>query len=109
MVAFKGQLVARFKMTDRGDLSQLLGMYITRERTARTISMARSNYVTDIMIEHHVTDCKPLSLPMDPDFMSGFAHLDSPLLIGAAKEFPLAYEAASRTRACAHIRMFLKH
>jgi hypothetical protein len=34
---FKAQLGARFKIKDLGSLSQLLGMHITRDRSARTI------------------------------------------------------------------------
>jgi hypothetical protein len=39
MLAFKAELGARVKIRDMGDLSQLLGMHITRDKTARTISM----------------------------------------------------------------------
>jgi hypothetical protein len=37
--AFKAILGSRFKIKDLGDLSQLLGMHITRDRSVRTISM----------------------------------------------------------------------
>jgi hypothetical protein len=37
LTSFKNQLGARFKIKDLGDLSQLLGMHITRNRSARTI------------------------------------------------------------------------
>jgi hypothetical protein len=48
MMAFKAQLGAMFKIKDLGDLSLMLGMHITRDMTARTISMDQSKYVKDI-------------------------------------------------------------
>jgi hypothetical protein len=39
LIAFKAQLGAMFKTKDMGDLSQLMGMHITRDMTTRTISM----------------------------------------------------------------------
>jgi hypothetical protein len=57
MQAFKVTLGARFKIKDVGDLSQLLGMHITRDMYARTISMDQSQYVEVIMVKHN-THCK---------------------------------------------------
>jgi hypothetical protein len=48
LTSFKAQLGARFKTKDRGDLSQLLGMHITRDRSARTISLDQSKYLRDL-------------------------------------------------------------
>jgi hypothetical protein len=39
MHAFKATLGARFKIKDLCDLSQLLGMHISRDMSTRTISM----------------------------------------------------------------------
>jgi hypothetical protein len=38
LTSFKARLGARFKIKDMGALSQLLGMHITRDNYARTIS-----------------------------------------------------------------------
>jgi hypothetical protein len=86
MQAFKATLGARFKIKDMGDLSQLLGMHISRERSKRTISMDQSKYVKDNLVKHNICDCKPSPLPMEPGFLSSLAHLDSPLLTGVAKD-----------------------
>jgi hypothetical protein len=42
LASFKAQLGARLKIKDVGDLSQLLAMHITRDRSARTISVDQS-------------------------------------------------------------------
>jgi hypothetical protein len=69
-----------------GDLSQLLGMHITRDRSARTISLDQSKYLRDILAKYGMTDPKPSSLHVDPGFLAGLAHITSPSLTGAAKD-----------------------
>jgi hypothetical protein len=86
LASFKAQLGARFKIKDLGDLSQFLGMHITRDRSARTISMDQSKYLRDILAKYGMTDSKPSSLPMDPGFLAGLAHMPSPSLTGVAKD-----------------------
>jgi hypothetical protein len=73
LASFKAQLGARFKIKDPGDLSQLLGMHITRDRSARTISLDQSKYMCDILAKYGMTDSMPSSLPMDPGFLAGLA------------------------------------
>jgi hypothetical protein len=80
LTSFKARLGAIFKIKDLGYLFQLLGTHITRDRSARTISLNRSKYLRDILAKCGMTDRKPSSLPMDPGFMSGLAHMDSPPL-----------------------------
>jgi hypothetical protein len=80
LTSFKARLGAIFKIKDLGDLSQPPGMQITRDRTARTISLDQSKYLRDILAIYEMTGGKPSSLPMDPCFMSGLAHMDSPPL-----------------------------
>jgi hypothetical protein len=65
LTSFKAQLGARFKIKDLGDLSQFLGMHITRDRSARTISLDQSKYMRDILAKYGMTESKPLSLPME--------------------------------------------
>jgi hypothetical protein len=80
MQAFKATLGARFKIKDMGDLSQLLGMHISRDMSTRTISMDQSKYVKDILVKHNMSYCKPSSLPMEQGLLSCLTHMDSPLL-----------------------------
>jgi hypothetical protein len=78
LTSFKAQLGARFKIKDRGDLSQLMGMHITHDRSARTILLDSSKYLRDILAKYGMIDSKPSSLPMDPGFLAGLAHMTSP-------------------------------
>jgi hypothetical protein len=87
LTSFKARMGARFKIKDLGDVSQRLGMHITRDRSARTISPDQSQYLRDILTKYGMTECKPSSLPMDLCFLSGLAHIDSPPpLTGEAKD-----------------------
>jgi hypothetical protein len=81
LTSFKAQLGARFKAKNLGDLYQLLGMDITRDRSARTISQDQSKFLRDILAKYGITDYKPSSLPMDPGFLVGLAHMTSPPLV----------------------------
>jgi hypothetical protein len=86
LASFKAQLGVRFKIRDLGDLSQLLGMHITRNRSARTISLDQFNYLRDILAKYGMTNSKPSSPPMDPGFLAGLAHMTPPPLSGVAKD-----------------------
>jgi hypothetical protein len=86
LASFKACLGARFKIKDLGALSQLLGMHITRDTSARTMSMDQSKYLRDILDKHGMADSKPLPLPMIPGYVFGLARIDSPPLKGVAKE-----------------------
>jgi hypothetical protein len=78
LTSFNAQLGDRFKIKDLGDLSPLLGMHISRDRSARTISLNQSKYMRDILTKYGMTDSKPSSLPMDPGFLAGLVHMPPP-------------------------------
>jgi hypothetical protein len=86
LTSLKAQLGARFKTKDMGDLSQPLGMHITRDRSACTISLDQSKYLRDILAKFGMADYKLSSLPMDPGFLAGLAHMAYPPLSGVAKD-----------------------
>jgi hypothetical protein len=49
LTSFKAQLGARFKIKELGDLSQIMGMHINLDHSARTISLDKSKYVRYIL------------------------------------------------------------
>jgi hypothetical protein len=61
-------------------------MHITRDRSARTVSLDQSKYLRDTLAKNGMTDSKPSSLPMDPGFLAGLAHMTLPPLTGVAKD-----------------------
>jgi hypothetical protein len=67
---FKSTLGSRFKTTDFGELQHIMGMHITRDRTARTIFINQSQYLANVLDKHGMTDCSPSALPMDLSFFA---------------------------------------
>lgn len=57
----KEKLLVRFKMTDMGDVSPVLGMRVTRDRKNGTITISQANYTKSIQEKYGVRDCNPLS------------------------------------------------
>jgi hypothetical protein len=66
-VAFTELVRSRFDIKDQGDLSDIIGMHITRDRAARAISLDHGKYVRELL------DCKPSCLPMDPGFLAAIS------------------------------------
>lgn len=64
---FKLRVGQKFKLTDLGPISWLLGFAVHRDRQARTISLSQHSYIETILRRFNFEDCKPLSIPMDPN------------------------------------------
>ena len=64
---FKANVARRYKLTDLGPISSLLGMKVTRDCVSRTISLSQDAYIDGIITRYNFTDSKPLSIPMDPN------------------------------------------
>ena len=45
----KRKLMGRFSMTDMGDVSLVLGMEVTRDRTKGTVTITQENYVKSLL------------------------------------------------------------
>ena len=64
--SYKDKLKFKYSLTDLGPANWLLGIKITRDLEARTISLSQSSYIDSILTRFNFTDLKPLSTPMDP-------------------------------------------
>ena len=60
------ELSSHFKLRDLGPTTQLLGMEIHRDRPNRTLSLSQSQFITHLVQEHGLQDCKPVSTPLNP-------------------------------------------
>jgi len=67
MSLFKGEIQARYKITDLGPISCVLGMKVVRDRTAQTVSLSQEPYINAIITKYNFSDLKPVSIPMDPN------------------------------------------
>ena len=67
----KNDLSKAFKMKDLGEVQDVLGLRIRRDRSKRLLWIDQSHYVADILKEFNHLQCKPVSTPAD-----GYANLE---------------------------------
>jgi hypothetical protein len=67
MRRYKQTLNARYALTDLGPIHWLLGIRVTRNRAARTISLSQSTYIESIVTRYGLADAKPQNSPMTPN------------------------------------------
>ena len=60
---YKQKLVARFGIKDMGPSKWILGMRITRDRSARTIHLDHELYISKALEKFGMDDCKPVFTP----------------------------------------------
>ena len=63
--AFKHEIGLHFQITDLGPINWLLGMKVTQDRQAHTISLSQEPYVNSILAKYNFVDMKPVSIPLD--------------------------------------------
>ena len=59
-------LSKHFKLRDLGPTTFLLGIEIIRDRPNRTIKLSQRQYIVTMLDRFGMSDCKPISTPMDP-------------------------------------------
>ncbi|CAI5462058.1 unnamed protein product [Closterium sp. Yama58-4] len=64
MEQMKQSLQQRLKCKDLGALTHYLGMAITRDRSARTITLSQSHYIGQILEKFDMAQAKPVSNPL---------------------------------------------
>jgi hypothetical protein len=72
-VAFTALVRSNFDIKDQGDLSDIIGMHITTDTTARTINLDQGKYLRELLDKHDMVDCKPSCLPIDPGFLDAIS------------------------------------
>lgn len=66
----KDALRSRFEMHDLGPCQWVLGMRIARDRESRTITLKQDQYIRDMLEEHGMSDCKPVSSPLPSNYLT---------------------------------------
>jgi transposase InsO family protein len=62
----KNALSERFDMTDLGPISYYLGMSVTRDRAARTITLSQKGYLQKVLHTFGFEEARPAATPMEP-------------------------------------------
>ena len=65
IAGIRSSLMAKFKMTDEGDIHDVLGMQITRDRANKTISVSSPSKIAEILKDFNMATCFPSSTPID--------------------------------------------
>jgi hypothetical protein len=66
IATYKQKLNACYALTDLGPLHWLLGIKVTCNRAAHTISLSQSSYIDTILARFSFSDAKPFGSPMIP-------------------------------------------
>ena len=61
----KNYLTSSFKVTDSGPLTGILGIRITQDHANGVFAMDQTKYVESMLARHGMTDCNPVSTPID--------------------------------------------
>ena len=62
---FKETISKRFDMKDLGDLSNILGLKVIRDRPARILEIHQEEYIDEVLQRFGMTDCKPVGTPAE--------------------------------------------
>ena len=63
---FKTQISEKFEMEDLGEVTDILGMTVTRNRASRTLSLSQQSYIENLLKSYDMSECKPVATPMEP-------------------------------------------
>ena len=63
---YKACISAKVELTNLGPISWLLGLAITRDRAAHTLSLFQHSYINTLLCRFNLEDCKPLAQPLSP-------------------------------------------
>ena len=63
---FMEEMNGKYKLTDTGPASWLLGIKINRDFANKTLSLSQHAYIDAIITKYNFNDLKPLATPMDP-------------------------------------------
>jgi hypothetical protein len=90
---YKSKINSKYSMTDLGPVNWLLGIKVTRDLAAHTLSLSQTFYIDSILQRFNFMDLKPYAMPMDPN--SQLSKLQSPqTLEEAAKMCRVPYREA---------------
>ncbi|KAL7284387.1 hypothetical protein ACG7TL_001677 [Trametes sanguinea] len=64
--ALKRELAAHFEISDPGPIRQVVGLEVTRDRSASTLALRQSQHIDRILAHFGMTEANPVDTPLDP-------------------------------------------
>lgn len=78
-----------FSIKDLGPVNMMLGMKITRDRSARTLCISQTHYIEALLESYGMADCKPIGTPLQSNI---------PLVAGTEEEILLFKQSGHNYR-----------
>ena len=66
MKAEKAALCERFDMVDNGEISDVLGLVVKRDRKAQVLTISQPSYLQGILSRFRMENCNPVATPLEP-------------------------------------------
>jgi len=83
------ELGKQFDLRNLGPTTYLLGIEIKRDRANYTISLSQKQYILDVLERYKMSDCHPVSTPIDPGLrLEKDTSASTPEDMAAMKEIP---------------------
>ena len=67
MGAVEAELSTYLEITNMGTPRLLLGLEIDYKQSSRTLTLCQGLYIQTVLERFRMTDCKPVSTPLDPN------------------------------------------
>ena len=61
----KAELCKRFKMEDMGEIREVLGLTVTRDRTNKVLTISQPDFIKNILVRFGMENSKPVATPME--------------------------------------------
>ena len=63
----KKKMSKRFKMEDKGEISFILGMKISRDRVNNVLTISQKSYLQEVLERFGMQDCRPVATPVEAE------------------------------------------
>jgi hypothetical protein len=93
LTALKAGLSDRFEMTDLGEAQFILGLQLTRDRSARTLSLSQADYIRRVVERYGMAHSNPAPTPLATGAV--LSQMDCPAVIPSTPTLLLGHSYAS--------------
>ena len=62
----KAAFCEKFDMDDKGEIHDVLGLVVTRDRENKILTVSQPDFVQNVLLRFGMDSCRPVATPMDP-------------------------------------------
>ena len=67
LIKEKGSFCQRFDMEDKGDIHDVLGLLVKRDRCNGILTISQPDFIRNVLLRFKMEQCKPVSTPLEPN------------------------------------------